>query len=189
MTDEPSDERPTRPRPQYGEYASPEQQAAAAGLPYRPHVGAAPPHGQVPAPLAPPPAVGGVAATAPNRRWDFVLSSLLLGYGLFNVVLGISQYSDLAGLITSQLYAPQGIGTYAASPLTARLGVVIIVGQVILYLITALLTVLRLRAGRIAFWIPLSGGALAGILTAACLLALILPDPAYREWATHAMGG
>jgi hypothetical protein len=180
-----------RPRPQYGEYASPEQQAAASGTPYRPHVHAAPPHGQAPAPIAPPPGHDtriGAPPVQANRRWDFVLSSLLLGYGLFIVLFGSSQYTDLAGLINTQLYAPQKIGTFAATPLSAQLGVVIIVSQAVLYLITAVLTVLRLRAGRIAFWIPIVGATLSGIVSATCILVLILPDPAYQAWATHFMG-
>ena len=180
-----------RPRPQYGEYASPEQQAAAAGIPYRPHAHAAPPHGQAPAPIAPPPAhdtrVGAPApaAQAQGRRWDFVLSSLLLGYGLFTVVIGSSQYTDLAGLINTQFYAPQQIGTFVATPLSENLGVVIIVSQIVLYVLAAVLTVIRLRRGRIAFWIPITGAVLFGIVVFVCFATLVLRDPAYQAWVAH----
>jgi hypothetical protein len=183
-----------KPRPQYGEYATPEQQAAAAGIPYRPHAHAAPPHGQVPAAVPPPPAhdtrVGGpgpapTGVQASGRRWDFVLSSLLLGYGLFTVLVGSAQYTDLAGLINTQLYAPQKIGTFVSSPLSERLGVVIVVSQIVLYVLTAAITVARLRAGRIAFWVPICGALVFGAVVFACLASLVLGDPAYQAWVAH----
>ena len=181
-----------RPRPQYGEYATPEQQAAAAGIPYRPHAHAAPPHGQVPAAVPPPPAhdtrvgaPGPTSVQASSRRWDFVLSSLLLGYGLFSVIIGSAQYTDLAGLINTQLYSPQKIGTFVASPLSERLGVVLVVSQIVLYVLTAAFTIARLRAGRIAFWIPVCGALLFGIVVFACLASLVLGDPAYQAWIAH----
>jgi hypothetical protein len=181
-----------RPRPQYGEYATPEQQAAAAGIPYRPHVHAAPPHGQTPAAVPPPPAhdtrVGGpgpASVQASSRRWDFVLSSLLLGYGLFNVIVGSAQYTDLAGVINAQFYGPQKIGTFVATPLSERLGVVILVSQIVLYVLTAAITVARLRAGRIAFWVPICGVLVFGVVVFACLSSLVLGDPLYQAWAAH----
>ena len=180
-------------RPQYGEYASPEQQAAAAGMPYRPHLQAPPPHGQVPVTRVAPPqtASGGPGVSAApirSRRWDTVVTFVLLGYGLFNVLIGSSQYTDLAGLINSQLYGPQKIGTFDSSPLSIQLGVVIVVSQAILFAVTAVLALISVRAGRISFWIPIVGAVVAATVVFICFAALVFPDPAYQAWAQHLMG-
>ena len=117
-----------------------------------------------------------------------MLSSLLLGYGLFNVAIGSSQYTDLAGLINTLLYGPQKIGTFVATPLSVRLGVVIIVSQIVLFVITAALTVISLRAGRLSFWIPICGALVAGIVVVICFGVLVFPDPAYQAWAVSFSG-
>lgn len=171
-----SDTRP--PRPQYGEYASPEQQAAAMGTV------------PVAAPAAPPttvavttaPAATAVAAKRTTARpWDNLLSFALLAYGLYSVVSGFFQYRDVGALI-NQVYKIQGVGDYTVTPLTGQLGIVIIVVQVVLYLAALLLTIARLRAGKIAFWIPLTAGIVAGLTSAICLMVLVTGDPAFTAY-------
>nr|WP_262927701.1 DUF6264 family protein [Microbacterium sp. NIBRBAC000506063] len=82
----------TRPRPQFGEYATPEQQRAAMGLP---------PETVAPAPaLAPEPvAPSDGAASAPpkpRRRWDRFLTFALLAYGLITVISAGISYMNIA---------------------------------------------------------------------------------------------
>ncbi len=172
-----------RPRPQYGEYASPEQQAKAMGV-------TSPPPPTVPAlaarptgALAPPPPPYGqnlprAATVATPRRWDLMLSAVLLAYGLYSVVSGMFQFADLGALI-NRVYQMQGIGQFTTTQLATTLGIVINTSDVVLFVATALITFTLLRRGRVAFYVPLIGGAVAGIIALVCILVLMFGDPAY----------
>lgn len=171
-----------RPRPQYGEYASPEQQAKAMGV-------TSPPPPNVPAlarptgALAPPPPPYGqnlprAATVATPRRWDLMLSAVLLAYGLYSVVSGMFQFADLGALI-NRVYQMQGIGQFTTTQLATTLGIVINTSDVVLFVATALITFALLRRGKVAFYVPLIGGAIAGIIALVCILVLMFGDPAY----------
>lgn len=169
-----------RPRPQYGEYATPEQQAAAMGQP------ASQPAPQLPVTSAPPPyRQRPIAVVAPSRRWNVLASFLLLAWGLYSVISGLFQYSDLGGFI-DQVYRMQGIGRFTSTQLATTLGIVINVSNVVLYLLTVFLTIRLLRRGRPAFYVPLIGGIVAGIVGAVCLAVLMLGDPAFIAYVNGA---
>jgi hypothetical protein len=179
-----TDERPRpaygeeRPRPAYGEYATPEQQAAAMGKQYVP-----PPD---PATIVSAPAPYGglsgvsVAPAAPSRRWDFFLSALLLVYGLYSVISGLFQYSDLDA-VANRYFQAQGIGTFTSTTphLATALGLIVNASDIVIFLLVAWITVRLLRRGRIAFYVPLIGGILAGLLVGTCLVVLMLSDPSF----------
>ncbi|MEY2848203.1 MAG: hypothetical protein RI885_868 [Actinomycetota bacterium] len=190
-----------RPKPRYGEYATPQEQAEIVARSMPPLSPLLTPADQ---PAAVPPA-GGVAAgegagampggsaassAAPAkpriappkpRMWDRVLSLALLGYGLYTVLTGLFQYADLAGVI-QQVYEIQGIGTYTATASAETAGVVIRVVLVGVWLVTALLTVRLLRAGRFAFYVPVIGGVLVGIVISVMLGGLLVADPAFMDY-------
>lgn len=176
-----------RPHPQYGEYASPEQQAKAMGLKHVPPItpvlapGVSGPAAQLP---PRPYNLSGSVATAPvtPRRWDLTVSAILLGYGLFTVVSGFFQYADLGSLI-NRVYEAQGVtGAFSSNRLAGVLAIVINVSDVVLFLATTLITVRVLRRGKVAFYIPLIGGAIAGIVVMICVLTLIVGDPSFMAF-------
>ncbi len=149
-----------RPRPQYGEYASDEDQAKAAGKD-----AAAPAeteHGA--SPLAPPPAPAttanakptSAAAVASRRSWDLLLSVMLLVIGALNVVSYYASPLDLSALI-QQVYDQFDGGRFTAIDLARSVALWFGVAQFVIFAITALLTILALRRGRLAFYIPLAG--------------------------------
>ena len=204
MTDE-------RPRPRYGEYATPENQVLAGGtaipaaIPEQ-AVALQPSTAQtstaqasVVEPSAAQTSNGksprgkparGTSATgltaragdAPvRRRWDLYLTSMLLAYGLFTVVSGLFQYSDLRAVIQN-VYTSQGIGTFTSSALAHSAGLIVNLVNLVLYAVTLLLAVRRLRASRIAFWIPLTAGVVAGIITAVVFMVVIFADPAFISY-------
>jgi hypothetical protein len=164
-----------RPRPQYGEYASRDDQAKAAGLP-------APSF----APPAVPPAAHSSAAPSAKagtpRRWDILLSFALLAYGAVNVVAGFFQFADL-GAVLEQVYTTMGIGKYTPTPLAGTLGIVINVTSSVLFVLTVIVTTRLLRRGRLAFYVPIIGGALAWIVSFVCVAVLMLGDPAFSAYA------
>src|SRR5690606_3473844 len=89
----------TDQRPQYGEFATPEEQRRLAGLP------PLEPLAETPAPLVqnqtavPAPA----AASASPRRWDRVVTIALLAYGLINVFMTGLSYLDLPTVMNNSM--------------------------------------------------------------------------------------
>lgn len=61
---------------------------------------------------------------------------------------------------------------------------VIIGSHVVLFAATLLVTRALALAGRLSFWVPLVGGAIAGIVYVVTVTALLLSDPALLEVAT-----
>lgn len=186
-----------RPRPQYGEYASPQEQAKiiAKSLPPVPPV--LQPRGSqtsvAPVPAAPvsapapgsTPAVASAPVSRPRRRWDLALSIGLLAYAAVTILAGFSQYSDLPSVL-NQVYAQQGIGTFEGTAFAATAGFAINASNLVIYAIVLPLTVAQLRARRIAFWIPLTGGVLAAIITGSLVIAVMLNDPTFTAYVGSA---
>ncbi len=203
MSDEHSPDPPARPRPRYGEYATPQEQAAiiARSMPPVSPVLIPPPAGSATgaesvkrpadsdiaraapaassdwAPPSSPPAV-----TARRRTWDVVLSIALLTWGLVNVLTGFAQYSDLPALI-DQVYATQSIGDFTATPLASTVGTIIVVANVVLWALPTWITVRRLIAGRLAFWVPLIAAVVAIAVAFIGIGILMVGDPAFQQYA------
>jgi hypothetical protein len=182
-----------RTRPQYGEYATPEDQARAAGetdaarAPSSPDEWSARQQAPVRTPIeAAPPATPAVAARRP-RRWDVLTSFLLLTYGLLTVVSGAGREADLGGVIRD-VFDRLGIGAFTSDARAEAFGLAITVVNVVLYVIVFAVTLALLRARRIAFYVPLVGGILSVIVMVTLLLVVMIGDPAFQEYAGSTPG-
>ena len=185
MTDQPelpnSGER--RPKPQYGEYATPQEQAkiiADSLPPVSPLL--VPPVPEPPVPVPPelrPPAVA-VPGRRP-RRWDIILTAALLGYATINVIAQLLAKDTLATIAT-QFFTAQGIGDYTPTALTTSLGNTLNVITLALFVVTVLVTTWRLRRGRVAFWVPIAGGVVATIVALVFVVILLQSDPAFTTF-------
>ncbi|BDZ44655.1 DUF6264 family protein [Naasia aerilata] len=159
-------DRPTSgPAPRYGEYGP---------VPEQPPV---PPVVAEPAAAVPAPRANAAAPAAGTRVWDRLLTGVLLGLGTLNVLTGIPTMLALPRVLDEQ-YRAQGFGTYTSDALAAAIGVVINVVGVLLLIAAILLAVRRLRAGRLAFWVPLAAGATLFVVTGVLVVAAMLGDPA-----------
>jgi hypothetical protein len=176
--------RDERPRPQYGEYAPegwswqpPGEADATGGTPPAPAPAAAP--------HAAPPADG--AAEASTRRtapmWDRLITIALLVLGAFGAWDSARSMQQLGQQIQTT-YTMLGIGEFTAPEWLATLSVAGIIVQLSLYAVVLGLTILRMRARRIAFWIPLAGGALSVIITVALMAVVVFADPTYLDFVT-----
>jgi hypothetical protein len=166
-----------RPTPRYGEYATPQDQAQAMGS-------SAPMLPSDAAPSQVGPAWGGptAASTRPTpRRWDLVLTAVILAYATLNVVSQLFLTSSLSTVI-KDFYRLQGIGAYTPTPLAVTLGVVLNVVTAVLYVATVVLTVLQLRRGRVAFYIPIIGGVIAMLVALAFVVVLLTGDPTFTSY-------
>lgn len=158
----------SRPAPQYGEYATPEEVAALRGIPLPP---------TVPAPAVPraddPPRRS--AATG-ARRFDRPVTIALLLFGLINVV----QYAPI--LLDFETFLERATVGTPTEPIdfgdAARMGGLVLFGvTLVLLLVAVLASVLLLRRRRVAFWVPLTAGALAVLTWVLVLIAIVVQTP------------
>ena len=186
-----------RPRPAYGEYATPEEQQARIRQPdvtasfdsgQAPVAPAAPPLGSAPhAPQwgATPPLGSAPAASGVRRRpVDRAITFALLAFGAINVVFSAMSYVDLPALATRAM-AILGIegeftNVESASFWGPAAAVVLVVG----FVLTAVLAVRRVRRFKIAWWIPVVGGFVTYVAVYICLIIPLWGDPAFMEYVT-----
>jgi hypothetical protein len=204
---------PRRDRPQYGEYATPEEQRAAikqpaewqlegleaqgqpapqAQTPQHPVPGAYRPdgrqHGPAQGPGAPAP------GPQPGFRWpqeeprlpqpvrrvgfvDRLVTFVLLGFGLSNVFSVVTDAFN-GGSVMRESVAVMGESyEHLADALPAWLWQ----GQAIIYavvwLVTLIVSITSMRAGRRSWWIPLVGAFVAFILFAAIFIIALGENP------------
>lgn len=188
-----SDDESEPPRPEYGEYATPEEQRARMGLPPA-HHSVLGPHGT--ASLAPSesplaaqrPQAGRETAAADAgrsdaehrtaRAWDRSLTWVLLAVGLLSLAASASSYLNMAPAMQAA-YHELGIGHFGAAAIARPAGIALIIVQSVIWVATVLLARRSLRRGRISFWIPLIGAVVSYIALVAVLLIVVLNDPAF----------
>ncbi|MFK4852818.1 DUF6264 family protein [Microbacterium sp. ZW T6_19] len=164
-------------RPQYGELATPEEQRRAAGLP---------PLSEV-APAAPEPIAAAAApASARPHPVDRFATIALLAYGLVNVVMTGMSYLDLPTVLNEvmKILGIEGEFTdYAAGRLWGTVSAVVLaVG----WTATAVLSVRRLRRGRITWWLPIVGAVVTSFLAGICVMVAMMGDPAFADYIVKA---
>ena len=175
-----------RPRPQYGEYATPEEQRARIKQPDLTRLletGQDPDalHGAVPADS---PSLTTKPATAPaagamtrGRFTDRVVTIALLVYALVNVVTSIPSMIDYGGYVSTVLNL-LGVDGELADPAAGRpWGVTAALVLAIGWLLTAYVSWRSLARGRITWWIPLVAGVVFTVITGVLLMVPIVSDP------------
>lgn len=175
-----------RERPQYGEYATPDEQVAAGGYAVEPapvvsstsvtSTGHSQPLAQ---PFAQPHPATRIAGAPPApRTWDVALTVAFLVFGAYSVVSSIPGLLDF-GATLKQLYRLSGYGEYTQIDLANGIGIGILVSQSVLFVATVVVTMARLRARKIAFFVPLIGGVVSGVVIFVLMLIAITMDPAF----------
>lgn len=169
-----------RPRPQYGEYATPEEQRARIRQPDMTRLLET---GQDPD------ALGGAAPADPSARptagpglrrgrfADRVATIALLIYGLVNVVTGIPAMLDYDSYVAAVLQV-LGIDGEIADPSAGRpwaiaAALVLAIG----WMLTAWLSWRSLARERLTWWIPLVAGIVFTFVSGVLLMVPIVSDP------------
>lgn len=175
-----NDSRPSaRPRPQFGELATPEEQRAAIAVP-----------ADVAAPEPVPVVEKGKHAAAPESLaqqtqtadgvvrppLDRFASWVLLGLGLFNILTTSSALIDLPAAIT-QFFAADDLDPYGPVGLGRALGIGALIVNAGLWILTLVIVQRRVNAGRISWWIPLVAGVVANVVLLVCVGAAMMIDP------------
>ena len=178
---------PPRPAPQYGEYATPEQQqerirlsggdpaASAASLAPAP-VTTAPPAGYgAPTPQATP-AQSDAGARRP--RADRFVTIFLLAYGLITVVTTIPQLVDFTTFADTWLTMAGVDAEFTQTALGRQWGAVSAVVFAVGWLLTAASSVWAILRRRLSWWIPVVGAVVTFTLVSVCLSIPLFSDPA-----------
>ncbi|GAB3609907.1 hypothetical protein GCM10027414_20320 [Humibacter ginsengiterrae] len=191
----------SRPRPQYGEYATPEEQRAAIKAPEtNPHY--APPdehpaYAPQASPLHPDAAERFTPPQQPDAERpsdapavlrhpaDRVVTIALLVLGLFNVITTIAGRDGIAGQIDSAYHSMGLTGDYVVTPLSGTVADVVAIAFLALWVVAAGLSSWAMLRGRIAFWIPLAAGVLASLVNVVGYLILFLHDPTFLAYMQH----
>jgi hypothetical protein len=190
-----------RPRPQFGEYATPEEQRASIAEPIdaqrAEELGVAPvvpaDHGPAQptlreqtrhttdaAPVTTPAPSAGQATRRPVTG-DRLATSILLGLGLVSFIVMMPGLLDLPGLIRPAL-VQMGVSGYSSDGLASAMGVLALGLQIALWVGAIILSGRSLRAGRLTFWIPLVAGVAANIVVVICIAIAMGADPAFMEY-------
>ncbi|KRB39085.1 DUF6264 family protein [Microbacterium sp. Root180] len=170
-----------RPRPQYGEYATPEEQRARIA---QPDIGQVyEPAPVLDEPVAPAPAVQPVATPAEagtrrSRPIDRIVTFALLAYGLVTVISSFPALIDYASYAET-MFGILGVDAELSDPAAGRpWGIAAAFVLAVGWLVTAALSWMSLRRGRISWWIPLVGGVVFTFVSATLMLVPLMNDPA-----------
>ncbi|GAA1205860.1 DUF6264 family protein [Rhodoglobus aureus] len=188
-----------RPRPKYGEYAplppaGPENVADAVdGSPGS----VAPVAPQYPAPPAPPPGAVHHGAAQPNsaqpafantasdavaperkrRMWDVLLTSALLLLGVLDVVGTIPVLAAMGPFLREAL-EPQG-ASFTSDAVAAEAGGAANIVRVVVLVLTIVFALIQIQRKRLAFWIPVVGATIAGIVLTVAVVVAVMNDPGF----------
>lgn len=170
-----------RPRPAYGEYATPEEQRARIQHPMPAH--------PAPQPTGPAPAVPTTASTpARPSMVDRIITVVLLAYGLYVVVMTAVELSDFSNFADTWMKTMGIPGSFTATPqsqMWAFIGVIVFSTG---WLVAALLSWRAIARGRRAWWIPLVAAVISWIALAMCLTVPLMTDPAVMSWFNQQSG-
>lgn len=185
-----------RPRPQYGEYATPEQQATAAGQKFDPQAAARavpPSHGATTPP--PPDAATRFAAPEPGRRMvlvrhpvDRFFTIFMLGLGVFFLLTSIPSYLAFANTLETG-YRQFGGGKFPEPDLANQVGIWMLVAHSVLFLLTVLWAVRRISRGRVASFVPIIGFVLFIAVFVVAFVVLFSAEPSYFQDVSNTISG
>lgn len=176
-----------RPRPAYGEYATPEEQRARITQPdltFKLEQGQDPDDAAPAkdAPVAPRSTAAVAAGSVPRRRFaDRVATIALLTYGLINVIGSVPamvDYEKYLGTVLSLMNVTGQLADPAAArPWGIAAALVLVVG----WIVTALVSWQSLVRGRLTWWIPLVGGIVFTVVSVILLIVPMAGDPALMQ--------
>jgi len=192
-----------RPRPRYGEYATPEEVAEARGpLPPDPSDATDPisrlaapierpvsprglqagaPPRQTPPPARPvPPRRPLPAGARPPRPGNNLITVLLLVFGIWNTVSSIPNYLDF-GPVLSQGVQLAGYGSVEFGAIAHTAGIVLLVAALLLLIAAVGVSFRLIRDGRRSIWVPVAAGILYFVVSLVVVTIVVANTPAVAD--------
>lgn len=188
---------PRPDRPQYGEYATPEEVAEARGpIPIElndpvsrlaaPISSAASPRAAKPRPRATPalrtapPPRGAPLATRQPRQANNLITVLLIVFGIWNTVTSIPGYLDF-GTALSQAVTVLGYGTVTFGGIAHTAGIVLLVISFLLLIAAVGVSLHLIRNERRSIWVPIVAGALYLVASVIVMSVIVANTPALTQ--------
>lgn len=168
----------SRPRPQYGEYATPEEQRAHILQPAPVPPPVDPAGGPSPYVAHPPTPRPTTTAARPSRTADRVITLALLAYGLVTVITAVPQLLDFTGFAETWMEMAGVEETFTNTAQGEQFGTIAAVVFGAGWVLTALLSWRSLARGRLTWWVPLVGAIATFLAVSALLTVPLLGDPA-----------
>lgn len=181
-----------RPAPQYGEYAPEgwvnpvlaeqervehERAASQASVTTAPHSTA--PTGNAA------PTDGPVAARFGASPADFLLSVMLLAFGLVSVVQSLSVGTVASGVARELELRYTALSDPGALTTAA---IVSALGSVVVFVLVVWWSIVRLRRRKRTVWVPLLGGVVATVVTMSAFLTVVMRDGHFMAWLVQHAG-
>lgn len=167
-----------RPRPQYGEYATPEEQRARIRRPEPAAVPQAPAPDRAPYVPHPPTPRPTTTAARPSRTADRVITLALLAYGLVTVLTAVPQLLDFAAFAEAWMEMAGIEEEFTNTAQGAQFGAIGAVVFAAGWVLTALISWRSLSRRRLTWWIPLVGAIVTFLAVSSLLTVPLLGDPA-----------
>ncbi|QIK62804.1 hypothetical protein G7068_06020 [Leucobacter viscericola] len=168
---------PSQPGQQTGSQPQGDRAANTTGdpAPYRANnVPAAPPAYAAPA--------MGANATTPSRTGDRVMTIILLGIGVFGVIFS---FQVMMGMKASFVLMGEAleIKDFEVPAWVGTLGTISALGFLALFAVTLIFSIQRMRARKVAFWVPLTAGVIAFIAMIVLIMVAIFSSPELMDAA------
>ncbi|MCU1527406.1 MAG: hypothetical protein JWP75_1169 [Frondihabitans sp.] len=192
-----------RPAPKYGEYAPPGwvspvppvEDPAPQDPEGRPVTGVtpagrpdafrgydAPPPTGAPVPGPPP-------VPASTGSFNRLATIALLAFGLVNVISSLFSTSTFASsLLTEMRQFGYPLAHFQSEGTLHTVGSVSAVAGLVIYLVIAVWSMRRLRAGRMSWLVPLITGVAVNLLTAIVVITVIMNDPSFSAYMQSSAG-
>lgn len=169
--------------PEFGELATPEEQARA-----RSRYGEARPGNSLPSasPAPKPQPRPSNVSIQSNRqgRFDRMATIFLLAVELMFIVSSIGGYLNL-GEAMSKVFDQLGMTDYSPPASASTWGIAVLLIQSIIWIVTAVWAYSRLSQLKSAWWIPLVGGIVSFLSSVLVFAILISGDPSVQDFITH----
>ncbi len=182
----------SRPRPQYGEYASASEQRAHIREPLPEATPLVPPTAPVTAPIDPSYAdwhaitaeQGAAEAARAARKPDRMITITLLAIGALNVVTSFFSFLNFAETI-DRSYVMMGVdgsfSNFEAGKLWGLISALVLVAG---YILTVVISRARMKTNKAAWFTPLVGAVVTYAIIMACISVPLMSDPAFMEYVT-----
>jgi uncharacterized membrane protein YhaH (DUF805 family) len=128
------------------------------------------------------------AAPQPTgRRWDRIITIVLLAYGVVNVLMAGMSYLDLPSVMNQSMKVLGIDGEFSNFEQAKVWGTIAAIVLVVGWVITAWLSTRRLRRGKLTWWVPLVGAAVTMIVASICITVPMMGDPAFVAYLDAAI--
>lgn len=116
---------------------------------------------------------------AKPRSWDRVVTIALLAYGMVSVFITGTAYLDLPTLMNDSMKILGIEGEFTNFAQGKLWGTIAAAILVVGWVLTAWISLRRLRTGKLTWWVPLVGAASTMIIVSLCLAVPMMGDPAF----------